>query len=109
MPGGIACFIEPLSDNPLLKLFRRLTPHARTIDEKPLDGADLSLIAESFSTDHEFVGLISAPIAMATSIIFRPWSGNIFLRIADRVEKLVNGWDRVQTWNQYVLIKAAKT
>ncbi len=35
-PKGFALFIEPLAGNPLLKLFRVLTPRARTIDEKPL-------------------------------------------------------------------------
>ena len=34
-PGGLAVFQDPLAGNPLLRLFRRLTPQARTIDERP--------------------------------------------------------------------------
>lgn len=34
-PGGRA-FIEPLDHNPMLNLFRHLTPHRRTPTEKPL-------------------------------------------------------------------------
>lgn len=39
--GGRALFKEPLAANPLLRLFRILTPSARTIDEKPLTPNDL--------------------------------------------------------------------
>jgi SAM-dependent methyltransferase len=35
-PGGSAVFLEPLGHNPLINLFRRVTPHLRTIDEHPL-------------------------------------------------------------------------
>jgi len=36
-PGGQAFFVEPLNRHPLVRLFRRLTPKARTPDERPLD------------------------------------------------------------------------
>ncbi len=35
-PGGKAVFLEPLGINPLLNLYRRFTPEARTEDEQPL-------------------------------------------------------------------------
>jgi ubiquinone/menaquinone biosynthesis C-methylase UbiE len=34
--GGKAVFIEPLGHNPFISLFRKLTPRARTKNEKPL-------------------------------------------------------------------------
>jgi ubiquinone/menaquinone biosynthesis C-methylase UbiE len=108
VPGGHACFIEPLANNPLLKLFRKLTPKARTIDERPLDGNDLRLVASKFSTSHEFYGLISAPLAIGTSILLRPWPNNFILRWADKIERVINRIKRVQSWNQYVLIRAEK-
>lgn len=36
-PGGRALFAEPLDSNPLIRLYRRLTPQYRTADEAPLD------------------------------------------------------------------------
>ncbi|MBU1751891.1 MAG: class I SAM-dependent methyltransferase [Chloroflexi bacterium] len=48
-PGGRAVFVEPLNRNPLLNLFRRLTPGRRTRDEKPLADHDLALLSEPFA------------------------------------------------------------
>lgn len=35
-PGGKAYFLEPLGHNPIINLYRRLTPNMRTPDEHPL-------------------------------------------------------------------------
>ena len=40
-PGGTAIFLEPLAHNPLINLYRRMTPHLRTEDEHPLTMRDL--------------------------------------------------------------------
>jgi SAM-dependent methyltransferase len=40
-PQGRAIFIEPLGHNPLINLYRRMTPQMRTADEHPLRAADL--------------------------------------------------------------------
>jgi SAM-dependent methyltransferase len=40
-PGGRALFTEPLGHNPLINLYRRLTPRQRTKDEHPLRITDL--------------------------------------------------------------------
>ena len=40
--GGCAVFTEPLGHNPLINLYRRLTPEQRTSDEHPLRMDDLS-------------------------------------------------------------------
>lgn len=40
-PGGRAIFLEPLGHNPLINLFRKATPHLRTVDEHPLLISDL--------------------------------------------------------------------
>ena len=39
--GGTAVFLEPLGHNPAIELYRRLTPDARTADERPLRASDL--------------------------------------------------------------------
>lgn len=42
-PGGRAVFIEPMGHNPLLRLFRWLTPSLRSPDERALRPQDLAL------------------------------------------------------------------
>ncbi len=55
-PGGRAIFLEPLDHNPILNLFRMLTPWRRTPTERPLREYDLEYLADSFSSleRHEF-------------------------------------------------------
>ncbi|MGQ9547410.1 MAG: class I SAM-dependent methyltransferase [Roseiflexus sp.] len=66
-PGGRAVFLEPLSHNPLLNLFRYLTPWRRTPTEKPLSMADLRFFAEPFAgaSHREFYLLALAAFAFA--------------------------------------------
>jgi SAM-dependent methyltransferase len=47
-PTGSAVFIEPLGHNPLINLYRRLTPRLRTPDEHPLLMNDLDLAKAYF-------------------------------------------------------------
>lgn len=48
--GGKAVFVEPVGHNPLINLFRRLTPHSRTPTEKPLTMDDLEALVVPFSS-----------------------------------------------------------
>jgi SAM-dependent methyltransferase len=47
-PEGSGVFIEPLGHNPLINLYRRLTPSLRTVDEHPLVLNDLALAHRYF-------------------------------------------------------------
>ena len=47
-PGGKAIFIEPLGHNPLINLYRKITPDLRTEDEHPLLIKDLKLMKSYF-------------------------------------------------------------
>lgn len=47
-PGGAAIFLEPLAHNPLINLYRRMTPHLRTEDEHPLTMRDLRAARRHF-------------------------------------------------------------
>ena len=40
-PGGLAVFMEPLGHNPLINMYRRMTPNLRTVDEHPLMMRDI--------------------------------------------------------------------
>jgi SAM-dependent methyltransferase len=48
-PDGRAVFIEPLGHNPLINLYRSLTPALRTPDERPLVARDLELAGRYFA------------------------------------------------------------
>ena len=54
--GGVGVFVEPLGHNPLVNLFRRLTPHRRTPTERPFIWDDLLFLGQPFSsfTHREF-------------------------------------------------------
>ncbi|HEX8087357.1 MAG TPA: methyltransferase domain-containing protein [Blastocatellia bacterium] len=47
-PGGKAIFIEPLGHNPLINLYRKVTPGLRTEDEHPLLMRDLKSMKSYF-------------------------------------------------------------
>tara|TARA_X000000950_G_C13795258_1_gene611148 strand:- start:234 stop:977 length:744 start_codon:yes stop_codon:yes gene_type:complete len=48
-PGGMLLFIEPLGTNPLINLYRLLTPKSRSIDEHPLVSKDFEIIKSKFN------------------------------------------------------------
>jgi SAM-dependent methyltransferase len=108
--GGRALFFEQLADNPLLKLFRRLTPHARTVDETPFSGSQIRRIFNGQLWDPSLVycGLVEAPVAMITSLIMPRSPDNPLLRWADRLEKWTHKKKILLSWNQYVLFDMVK-
>lgn len=106
--GGTAVFLEPLDANPLLKIFRILTPFARTPDEKPLSRKDLNWIRKNFQVSSSYYGIISAPVAILTSIILRPYPSNFILRFADFIDEKLNRFNFLNPYNQYVLLKLTK-
>ncbi|MGV0579276.1 class I SAM-dependent methyltransferase [Mycolicibacterium elephantis] len=57
-PGGRAVFWEPLGLNPVINLYRKLTPSVRTPDEHPLLPKDLSVFEKYFSSvNAQYYGL----------------------------------------------------
>jgi ubiquinone/menaquinone biosynthesis C-methylase UbiE len=109
-PGGRALFREPLLDNPLLKLFRHLTPKARTEDERPLSASDLHQIEASdrWTVESSYCGLFSAPVAVVTSFVLRPFPNNVFLRAADRLERALADRSSLHAKHQYVLLNLVR-
>jgi len=63
--NGTAYFIEPLSTNPLIRLYRKLTPKVRTTTEQPLRIKDIKLIKKIFPFAkiqfHSFLTLLAVP------------------------------------------------
>lgn len=107
-PGGRAIFQEPLSGNPLLGLLRMLTPRARTEDERPFAAADLRRIAKDWDVESSYYGLLSAPVAFATSLVLRPWPNNPFIKAAEWTEEKLARAGLFRSWNQYVLFNLVK-
>jgi SAM-dependent methyltransferase len=64
-PGGRAYFAEPLASNPLIRLYRRLTPQFRTVDEEPIDIDRLAARLGRFSKfeHHEHMLLAAGALA----------------------------------------------
>jgi SAM-dependent methyltransferase len=64
-PGGRALFIEPMGMNPLLNLYRKLTPECRTKDEHPLTKKDFEELARYFPRiSHREFNLLSLPLIL---------------------------------------------
>jgi len=63
--GGEAIFFEPLGMNPAIALYRKLTPQARTVDERPLTKKDINQIKKIFPNAkiryYSFFTLFSVP------------------------------------------------
>ena len=59
-PGGSLLFIEPLGTNPLINLYRALTPGSRSKDEHPLIFKDFEIIEENFGdVNLKFYGFLT--------------------------------------------------
>jgi|TARA_B110001452_G_scaffold250702_1_gene239159 ubiquinone/menaquinone biosynthesis C-methylase UbiE len=75
-PNGTLLFIEPLGTNPIINLYRKLTPASRSKDEHPLIEKDFELIRKKFTSVtlkyYGFFTLIFFPFYRSNkSIIFR--------------------------------------
>jgi hypothetical protein len=69
-PGGTAVFLEPLGHNPIINLYRRITPAVRTPDEHPLLMKDLKVAAQYFNkVEAQFFNLTTF-----LAVPFRKWS-----------------------------------
>jgi len=65
-PNGNLVFIEPLGTNPIINLYRKLTPKSRSEDEHPLINKDFKYISHKFkNTKIRYYGL--------TTLIFFPF------------------------------------
>lgn len=63
-PGGKAIFVEPLGHNPIINLYRFMTPSARTPDEHPLRKSDFMEARKYFSDINlKFFGLFAIAAA----------------------------------------------
>ena len=66
------------------------------------------LDCENFEVHSTYYGLLSAPVAMVTSIILRPFPNNFLLKLADHGEIFLNKFKWLHPFNQYVLLNLKK-
>ncbi len=58
--NGSLVFIEPLGTNPLINLYRKLTPNSRSVDEHPLVSKDFKYINKKFlETKIKYYGFLT--------------------------------------------------
>jgi SAM-dependent methyltransferase len=108
-PGGHAIFMEPLAYNPVINLYRRLTPDMRTPDEHPLTMADLKLA----NTYFDYVDVRYFSLATLAAIPFRNvrW---LFGRLLNGLEAVDRGlfklipFTRRYAWQVVIVLGAPK-
>ena len=83
-PGGEAIFLEPLGHNPLINLYRRMTPKFRTPDEHPLRLDELESARRHFGVvETRFFHLTSLSAVVVRRLRIFP----VVLRALDRVDR----------------------
>lgn len=104
-PNGRVLLQEPLADNPLLKIFRKSTPDARTVDEAPFTMAQVRQMENQLDWRCESVycGILGMPVSILTSKLIPGRPDNIFLRLADKVEAWLHRRRILLGWNQYLV------
>jgi ubiquinone/menaquinone biosynthesis C-methylase UbiE len=69
-PTGQAIFLEPLGHNPIINLYRNLTPSMRTPDEHPLTMHDLALARRYFDeVEVKYYNLVSLAFSPLGKIV----------------------------------------
>ena len=109
-PNGRVLLQEPLADNPLLKIFRKSTPDARTEDEAPFTGKQVRALQSQLGwrTESVYCGVLEMPMSLFTSKLMRSRPDNFLLRWTDKVEAWLHrrGW--LLSWNQYIVFNLVK-
>lgn len=106
-PGGTAVYIEPLGHNPIINLYRRLTPAMRTVDEHPLKVEDFTVLRESFAdVSLEFFSLATL---LAVPFRHKPWFDRVVGRLEDADRRLLSGgWLSKQGWCCVLTLRGAR-
>ena len=86
--GGKIVFIEPLRHNPVARVVRRLTPRARTPDERPLGRPELRLLERNFAVDNYYSELFTVIGALIAQPFFKS-PINSLTRLCNFADELV--------------------
>ncbi|MGV6801148.1 MAG: class I SAM-dependent methyltransferase [bacterium] len=106
-PGGIMIFNEPLNVNPVGQCIRRLTPKARTQDERPLELADLKLFTDRFEVNwfaHQFS---SVPMGIMSRFLFKT-GNNPLMKSAYYIDNMLTHIPGLKFYFRHVVITGKK-
>ena len=104
--NGIAVFIEPLGHNPLINLYRKLTPNLRTVDEHPLMKRDLKLAEKYFgNVDIKYFHMLSlAAVPFRNIPLFKLLLA--FLDLIDSALFAILPFSRKHSWSVVIKLYA---
>lgn len=106
-PGGVALFTEPLGHNPIIELYRKKTPEARTPDEHPLLMPDFEQFDRTFErTSYRFYGLTSLAAVLFQSM---PAVASLVRSVAAGVDALLLRLPGLRWWAWYALMEGRRT
>jgi len=112
-PGGTAYFAEPLSYNPIINFYRKLTPSYRTADERPLSFSDIDKFKETFqSVFHREYYLVSIlGIAFVYVPLLRKYCDKIisYLSVVDNYLYKVFPFLRKYSWYSVLVLRKASS
>ena len=103
--GGIILFAEPMATNPIINIYRKFTPKARSVDEHPLVFQDIKLIESMFkNVEVKYYGFLT--------LIFFPFykspENSKLFRFISGIDRMIlkTKYLRFLAWS--VLVKAEK-
>ena len=101
---GRAVFVEPLGYNPLINLYRKMTPKMRSKDEHPLLRPDIELAGKYFGDvrikHFHLLSLMAVPFR-------RMGCFNLLMKLADRADGLLLGLPLVK-WFAWMVVLELK-
>ncbi|MFH0735656.1 MAG: class I SAM-dependent methyltransferase [bacterium] len=102
---GHAIFIEPLGHNPIINLYRMLTPKLRTDDEHPLKVKDLKLLEDYFNiVDIEYFSFFTLFAVPFRNKSFFP----LLLGVLGKIDKVIFSMPFLKRYAWTVIIHARK-
>ncbi len=109
-PGGVGYFAEPLATNPLIQLYRWMTPQFRTTDEQPLVLSRLPSLLSSFrSFEHQEFYLTALG---AIALTYLPGGARIFPVVSRSLHRLdralLRTVPKLGSWAWYTVLKITK-
>ena len=104
--GGIMLFAEPMATNPIINIYRKFTPKARSADEHPLTFQDIKLIESIFKNVetkyYSFLTLVFLPF------FYKSQKDSKFFHFISGIDRMIlkTKYLRFLAWS--VLVKAEK-
>jgi SAM-dependent methyltransferase len=107
-PNGSAVFIEPLGHNPLINLFRKMTPQIRSVDEHPLLVKDVTALRSHFAqVEVCYFCLLSLAAVPFRKLKIFPAIKNVLERVDRSLFRAVPGCGRY-AWMMVMIMSSPK-